>query len=155
MTVSVSAEADLKTLWVIRDRMRFVGHLDGHDTHLAIIDVPVGSGTPPHRHASPELFRVNSGEITFALFDAVPPRAVVAGPGMVVSIAPWVAHNYANSGSTTAAMEVMVDGGMVAFFEDVGSTDEPPAGPPSEEEIKNVMAACARHGIEILAPADA
>lgn len=152
MTVTITPEANLPTLWVIRDRLRLLGALPGRETHLLLVDLPPGSGTPPHRHASPEFFRVTGGEITFTLFDQTPPAAVTAKPGTVVAIDPWVGHNYANTGPGPAAMEVMLDASMVAFFEEVGRADPPPAGPPSTEEIGRVMAACDRHGIEILAP---
>ena len=39
---------------------------------------------------------------------------------------------------------------MVEFFKDAGSTDMPPPGPPSEEVIGKIIAACQRHGIQML-----
>ena len=63
----------------------------------------------------------------------------------------WQGHNYTNMGSTTARMLVIVDDSMVGFFQDLGTPATPEAGPPSEAEIGAVMAACQRHGIEVLA----
>lgn len=144
------AEAD--TVWVIRDRIRFLGEVPGSDLALVEVEVPPGSGTPPHRHASPEAFRVLSGEMTFGIFEDGPPREVVAGPGAVVTVPPNAAHNYRNAGRLPASMLVVLDRAMVAFFRDLGRHEDPPAGPPSPDEISTVLAACARHGISLLPP---
>jgi hypothetical protein len=47
-------------------------------------------------------------------------------------------------------MLVVLEQSMVDFFRDLGHKETPPAGPPTEAEIAEVMAACARHGITIL-----
>lgn len=52
-------------------------------------------------------------------------------------------------------MLVVLDHSMVRFFRDLGRLDVPPAGPPSDDEIATVMAACARHGILVLGGAPA
>lgn len=141
---------EAEALWVVRDRIRFMGDVDG--THLAVleVEVPPGSGTPPHRHASPEIFRVISGEVTFGLFAEGPPALTTAAAGTVVTVPSDVPHNYQNAGSTPASMLVVVEDSMAAFFRDVGRAELPPAGPPSDAEIQEVLAACARHGITML-----
>jgi len=149
-TVSVTRRADANAVWVMRDRLRFMGHLAGSDLSVIEVEVPPGSGTPPHQHASPEIFRVLSGEVTFGLFEDGPPQQVRAEPGTVVTVPSNVGHNYANPGSAPASMLVVVERSMTDFFRDVGRTDAPPAGPPSEAEIADLMVACARHGIAIL-----
>lgn len=137
-------------LWVLRDRLRFFGRVPGADLNLIEVEVPPGSGTPPHSHASPETFRVLSGEMTFTLFDGAAPREIRARPGTVVTIESRVPHNYANAGDGPAAMLVLLDDSMIDFFQDLGHADAPPPGPPSDAEIGEVMSACARHGIEIM-----
>jgi hypothetical protein len=47
-------------------------------------------------------------------------------------------------------MLAVLDDQMTEFFRDIGGSAEPPKGPPSESEIRIVMAACSRHGIELL-----
>ncbi len=59
-------------------------------------------------------------------------------------------HSYQNTGEAAAAMLVLVDGAMVAFFRDLGRRVTPPTGPPSAAEIAELLAACARHGIALL-----
>ena len=114
------------------------------------VEVPPGSGTPPHTHASPEIFRVLSGEVAFGRFGEDGPGEDIAGPGTVVTVPSGVPHNYRNAGSTVASMLVVAERSMSDFFRDVGRRDAPPAGPPSEAEIGAMLAACARHGILVL-----
>lgn len=141
-------EAD--ALWVVRDRVRFMGELDGTELAILDIDVPPGSGTPPHRHDSPEIFRVLDGELTFGSFGDGPPAETVAGVGTVVTVPSGAAHNYRNAGSVPARMLVVVERSMIAFFRDLGRREVPPNAPPSDAEIADVLAACARHGIHVL-----
>jgi quercetin dioxygenase-like cupin family protein len=140
-----------ETLWVIRDRVRFMGDVDGRDLSVMEVMVPPGSGTPPHSHDSAEIFRVLSGEITFGLFDSQPPRQIVAGPGAVITISSRLPHNYVNGSGAPAEMLVLVEKSMKAFFKDLGRTDVPPQSPPTDAEIGEVMQACDRHGINVLA----
>ncbi|MFO1449554.1 MAG: cupin domain-containing protein [Opitutaceae bacterium] len=150
-SVTVTTPAQAESVWVVRDRITFLGEVPGTALSLLEVEVPPGSGTPPHTHASPEVFRVLSGEVTFGIFASMPPREVVASAGTVVTIPPHAPHNYRNTGNQVAAMSVVLDRSMVEFFHDLGRRQAPPGGPPSDEEIAEVMAACARHQIRILA----
>lgn len=149
-TIHVTRTDEADALWVVRDRVRFMGELDGTDLAVLEVEVPPGSGTPPHVHDSPEIFRVLTGEIAFGRFDAGPPTEAVAGPGTVVTVPSAVPHNYRNAGSAPASMLVVVQRAMRDFFRDVGRREAPPAGPPTADEIGAMLAACARHGIRIL-----
>jgi quercetin dioxygenase-like cupin family protein len=153
-TTTIIPADRIEHLWVLTDRVSLLGALPGTATHLIEVEIPPGSGTPPHTHASPELFRVTEGEVTFGLFGDGPPRESTLGPGGVAAIGPHTAHNYTNRGPRPARMTVMLDATMIAFFRDLGRPEAPPPGPPSEAAIAAVMAACARHGIAMLpAPA--
>lgn len=136
--------------WVVRDRVSFLGAVPGSDWVLLEVEVPPGSGTPPHRHESPEVFHVLEGELHIGLLDEQPPREVVAQPGAVVSLPAGVAHNYRNASRAPARTLVIADRSMEAFFQDLGRAEAPAGGPPSEEELTAVRVACARHRIEIL-----
>lgn len=149
-TISVVREADAEFLWVVGDKVRFMGEVAGTELAVLQVEVPPGSGTPPHLHASPEIFRVLAGEVTFGRFEGGAPSHVVAGVGTVVTVPSRVPHNYRNEGGAMASMLVVVERSMAAFFRDVGRSDPPLAGPPSAEDIATVMAACARHGITLL-----
>lgn len=141
-----------RTVWVIGDRVRFMGEVEGGTLGVVDVLVPSGSGTPPHRHASPEVFLVTEGEITFSLFDAGQPRTVIAQAGTVVTVPPHLGHNYANASSAPDRFTAVVETEMLRFFEDVGALQSPPPGPPSEEVIARLMAACARYGIDVIEP---
>ena len=149
-SITVTTAANAESLWIIRDRMKFMGDVPGTGLAVGELEVPPGSGTPPHTHASPEVFRVLSGEVTFGVFGEKPPRLVVAGAGAVVSVPPHAPHNYHNAGRTPATMLVVVVQDMITFFRDLGRREEPPAGPPSAAELAGVMAACQRHHITLL-----
>jgi quercetin dioxygenase-like cupin family protein len=151
-TIRITHAAEAETRWVVRDRIRFMGEVEGTELHVVEVEVPPSSGTPPHVHASPEIFRVLEGEITFGLFEGGPPRHVIAGAGTVVTVPSRVPHNYQNSGGVPARMLVVLERSMAEFFRAVGRVETPPAGPPSAEEIAAVIAACARHGITLLPP---
>ncbi|MCA1491776.1 cupin domain-containing protein [Sinorhizobium alkalisoli] len=149
-SIGISDPDGLDSLWVVRDRITFRGEVA--DTGLSIVDVevPPQSGTPPHRHPSPEIFRVLDGEITFGLFNEIPPREIVAGPGTVVTVPSNTPHNYLNASGRSATMMVVVEKQMADFFRDLGRSETPVGGPPDEGEIAAIMAACQRHDIEIL-----
>ncbi len=152
-SASVTTLSDAPSVWVIGDQVRFMGDVEG--TNLSVVDVCVmpGSGTPPHRHASPEIFRVTEGEITFGIFEDGPPRTITAGVGTVVTIPSWLGHNYSNQSGKPARFAAVLEQEMVAFFQDAGSTVMPPPGPPSEELIGQIMSACQRHGIQMIGAA--
>lgn len=149
-TITITPPEAADTLWVVCDRIRFLGEIPGTTLALVEVEVPPGSGTPPHTHASPEVFRVLSGEVTFGLFASTPPREVVAGPGTVVTVPGGAPHNYRNAGRQPATVLVVLDHSMVAFFRDLGRREPPPDLPPSETELAAVLAACARHHISLL-----
>ncbi len=146
MTVHIPAE-HVETLWVVRDRLRILGHLPATDSHLIEVEVPPGSGTPPHVHASPELFWVLSGSMTFRTFASGVPDTVTSGPGGTIRIESRVPHNYSNDSDSPARMAVLIDGAMLAFFRDVGRfaplpLDETP-------DFAAIGAAMHRHGITL------
>ncbi|MBO3759751.1 cupin domain-containing protein [Ciceribacter sp. L1K22] len=150
MSATFVSPDSAETLWVVRDKVRFMGDVEGKNLSVLEVMVPPGSGTPPHMHDSAEIFRVLDGEITFGLFDTLPPRHIVAGPGSVVTIGSGEPHNYVNTGGRPAEMLVIVDTAMKQFFKDLGRVEEPEYGPPSAAEIAQVQEACARHGISML-----
>lgn len=144
--------ASAESLWVVRDKVSFLSTLPAPGFALLEVTVPPGSGTPPHRHASPEIFHVVAGEITVGSFEGPVPQFTRLVAGDNVSVASNVAHNYQNNGGETARMLVVAEDTMVAFFRELGVGEPPPAAPPSEAGIGRIRTACQRHGIEMLAP---
>ena len=106
--------------------------------------MPSGGGPPGlHRHPSAEVYRVESGELTFHVAEedgAV--RCVTAGPGDVIHIPGGRAHTIRNATASDAcAYVVFVPGGEMEAFARAAA-----AAPPED-----VMALAARHGIELVA----
>lgn len=149
MTITLTPSHNIETLWVVRDRVRFSGRLPGTQTIMLEVQVPPGAGTPPHRHASPELFRVLSGEVTFTTVQDGHEQRTVAHAGDVLSVPSNVPHGYINSGNEPADLLVLLDQTMEAFFREVGSPT-PGFGPPSPEELARVEVACAKHGVKFV-----
>ncbi|MFB2553615.1 cupin domain-containing protein [Ensifer soli] len=150
MTIDANPPSKADCRWVVADKIRFLGNLPGSSIELLDIEVPAGSGTPPHTHDSAELFYVLEGELTVRQFGSeMPPVVIHAGPGTSVRIPSRVPHNYVNESGNPVRMLVMLEASMVAFFRDIGSA-EPAGGPP---DFRRIGAAMERHGIEALASA--
>ncbi len=145
-----TSPADAEAVWVVRDRVKFMGEFASNSLAVVDLEVPPGSGSPPHRHASLEIFRVTEGEMTFGLFGDGPPEQIVCRAGDIVTVPTQAGHNYTNNSGRPAAMTVVVEKQMLAFFRDLGRRDRPAPGPPDEKEIAEIRAACARHGVELL-----
>ena len=146
MSLDVTTDSTAEYLWVMADRIRFLGGVPGSDLELIDIEVAPGSGTPPHLHDSPELFYILEGEMTVRQFEAgLLPRVVKAGAGTSVRVPSRVPHNYANESDRPARMLVMLASSMIAFFRDIGSTERPQGAP----DFAGIGAAMDRHGIEM------
>lgn len=123
--------------------------LDGQATGgaFAVFDVvvPPGGGPPPHiHHREDETFLVVEGEIEFW----VDGRTFMAKAGTWVFGPRGVPHRFHNHGSHEARMVILVTpAGIERFFEELSR--EVPTMPP---DVAKVVAVCAKHGIEILAP---
>ncbi|MCB4769643.1 cupin domain-containing protein [Ancylobacter sp. Lp-2] len=146
MSMQVTTAQDGETRWVVADRIRFLGGLAGANLELVEVEIPPGSGTPPHSHASPELFYVLDGEVTIRHFPVgQAPRTVTAGVGTSVRIDGCAPHNYFNESCKPARMLVLLEPSMTAFFREIG-TAEPQAAP----DFARIGIAMQRHGIEVL-----
>lgn len=146
MSIDVTTPQNGETCWVVADHVRFLGGLSADNLELVEVDVPAGSGTPPHRHASPELFYMIDGEVTFRHFPpGQPPAVIVAGPGASVRIDRNEPHNYLNESGRPARMLVLFEPSMTTFFRDIGLAE-----PEAEPDFARIGAAMQRHGIETL-----
>ncbi|SMF53475.1 Cupin domain-containing protein [Tistlia consotensis] len=153
-SITLTPASDIDTLWVIRDRVRFSGQLGGTQAVMLEVEVPPGATVPVHRHVSPELYRVLSGEVVFTTLVDGLERQMTGRAGDVLDVPSGAPHGYANNSGRPAEMLVVVDRTMAAFFRDLGTTVAA-EGPPSEAELARVGEACARHGISFCATSDA
>ena len=149
-TIGVVTQDVAEIRWVIRDRVKFMGEVAGTELAIVEIDIPPQSGPPPHTHASPEIFRIISGEITFGSYKDNISSTIVAGPGTVVTVPPYQPHNYVNLSGKPATMLVVLNKQMLDFFLDIGTKEQPATASPDHDEIVKIIDTCRKHGIEIL-----
>ncbi|MCA1408930.1 cupin domain-containing protein [Ensifer sp. IC3342] len=146
MKFDVTTPESGETLWVVADRIRFLGGIAGSGLQLIEVEIPPGSGTPPHTHASAEVFYVTDGEVTVRRFVADgPPEVTVAGPRTAIHIGSMTPHNYSNDSGRTARMLVLLESSMIAFFREIGTSE-----PQSQPDFARIGSAMQRHGIEAL-----
>ncbi|WP_206615642.1 cupin domain-containing protein, partial [Solirhodobacter olei] len=147
MKVDVNRPEEGDALWVVADRIRFLGGLPGSELELLEVEVPAGSGTPPHSHASAEMFYIVEGELTVRQFPGAtePPVVITASPGAAVRIASGIPHNYANESGRTVRMVVLIEQTMIAFFRDIGTAEA-----QEQPDFARIGAAMERHGIDVL-----
>jgi quercetin dioxygenase-like cupin family protein len=119
---------------------------------FAEVLVPPGGGTPQHRHAhEDESFYLLEGEVTLQLGD----KTIVAMGGDFVQIPRGVVHAFKSTGAVTAKMLVLnTPGGIEGFYsEGFDRTIDLSAPPPASPALMaRMVAAAAKHGIEVLAP---
>ena len=151
MTITITPLSRIETHWVVTDHLRFLGQLPGTANHLIEVEAPPGSGTPPHTHASPELFSVVEGQLTVRSFGPEGATTIRLNPGESAAVSSMTPHNYANEGDTPVRFLVMLDDSMIAFFREVGRDSPLAAG--EQPDFPALAAAMARHGIGMVAPA--
>jgi quercetin dioxygenase-like cupin family protein len=130
---------------------------------VGTVTSPPGGGPPLHTHPASETFVVLEGEFEFSGLDDGVPFAIRGTAGDTVYIPGGAAHTYKNVGAAPGtALGVLTPGdGMERFFKEAGVRVEAqtapaaPAGPPSEEQIAQLMAAATRNQIVFLPPQEA
>ena len=126
------------------------------------VRVPPGGGPPTlHRHAYSETFLFESGEFEISTLDAdggVETLRVSAGDTISVPSMAW--HNFKNVGAETGIfVAVHSPAVMEDFMRELGQRiDDPenpptPSGPPSEEELRRMMAIIGKY-MEVLPPGE-
>lgn len=115
--------------------------------------VPPGSGPPPHTHSrEEESFLVLEGEVTFQLGD----KRFLAGQGTFLNMPVGSQHCFKNESDKTARLLIsLAPAGLEEMFLEVGQPlpdDAQAAPPPSEADIKKLLEAAPRYGVEIKVP---
>lgn len=115
--------------------------------------VPPGNGPPPHVHSrEDESFYVLKGEVTVTADGTV----TRGGPGTLIHLPKGSVHFFKNN--TAEAVEMLitvVPSGFEKFMEEFGTIlTDPNSGPlpVTDAEIKRLIAAAPKYGIEIRAP---
>jgi quercetin dioxygenase-like cupin family protein len=115
--------------------------------------VPPGGGPPPHIHSREEEgFYVLEGEITFTING----ERVMAKAGTFANMPVGTPHSFKNESGKTARLLISVaPAGLERMFFEFGVTlpeGSTTALPPTEEEIKKLLAVAPSYGIEIKLP---
>lgn len=144
-----------RRIGIVGDLYRFLATGDETDGKYATFEalVPPGSGPPPHVHSrEEESFLVLEGEMTFQLGE----ERIVAGEGTFLNMPVGSLHCFKNESGKTARLLISVaPAGLEKMFFEVGTPladDTETAPPPSQADIKKLLEAAPRYGVEIKVP---
>ena len=151
---SIAAAAG-PVFWGPGDQIRFIltGEQTGGAFFLAEVVVPPGGRPPPHIHErEDETFYLLDGSITVH----VGGQTLQASQGDCVHLPRQIVHSFRNTGNEHARMLVTATpAGIEKYFEEAlypaVAGQQPP--PPSPELFGRLMAAAAKYGQTIVAPA--
>lgn len=152
---TIRKPAEGRRIGIVGDVYRFLATGKETDGKYATFEaiVPPGSGPPPHIHSrEEESFLVLEGEMTFQLGD----DRFVAGEGTFLNMPVGSLHCFKNESDTTARLLISIaPAGLEEMFFEVGQAfadDQETAPPPSEADIKKLLEAAPRYGVEIKVP---
>ena len=144
-----------RRIGIVGDVYRFLATGEETDGKYATFEaiIPPGSGPPPHIHSrEEESFLVLEGEMTFQLGD----ERFTAGEGTFLNMPVGSLHCFKNESDKTACLLISVaPAGLEKMFFEVGTPlngDATVAPPPNEAEIKKLLEAAPRYGVEIKVP---
>lgn len=147
-------EDEVNTLWYLGWLVRM--RLDAADTGgaLAIADElgRAGLATPLHRHSrEDETLIVIDGEVTAWIGDEIR----TASAGEAVWLPRDIPHAFRVDSETARVLNIVGPAGFEAFFREIGEpagAPELPPGPTSPPDARQMAAAAAALGVEILGP---
>lgn len=152
---TIRAPGEGRKIGIVGDVYRFLATGEETDGKYATFEaiVPPGSGPPPHIHSrEEESFLVLEGEMTFQLGD----ERFTAGEGTFLNMPVGSLHCFKNESDKTARLLIsLAPAGLEEMFFEVGTPladDVTKAPPPSETEIKKLLKAAPRYGVEIKVP---
>ncbi len=144
-----------RRIGVVGDLYRFLATGEETDGKYATFEaiVPPGSGPPPHIHSrEEESFLVLEGEMTFQLGE----DRFVASEGTFLNMPVGSLHCFKNESDKTARLLItLAPAGLEKMFFEVGTQladNADTAPPPSEVDIKKLLEAAPRYGVEIKVP---
>ena len=135
--------------------MRFIvtGAETGGAFFMAQVTVPAGGGPPAHLHTfEEESFYIQQGTLTFQVGD----QTMHASAGDFVHLPRGIRHSFKNTGNTEAKMLLTATpAGIEKFFEEALYPVEESSSPMplNEAFVGRLMAAAARHGLQLFPPA--
>jgi quercetin dioxygenase-like cupin family protein len=121
----------------------------GGELTVMEMELPVGSGPPPHTHSGGETVYVLDGALRYHVAD----QTFDVGPGDVIYIPAGTVENF----EPTAQSRVLITytpGGLDKYFLEVGEPAPeaglpPQEGPPSPEFLERMASVGTRYGLDM------
>lgn len=142
-----------QSIWFLGTLVTVKAGADATRNGFTLIEqvLPPGFAPPPHvHHAEEEAFYILEGQLTVICGD----RTWQVGPGSFVLLPRGIAHTFRVEGSELARLlQITAPAGFERFVEEVGEPAQAPALPsPAPPDLQKLLAAAAKHNIEIKAP---
>lgn len=141
-------------LWFLNSRVRFRSQAAPGEQAACLIEHRMARGDSPPLHLhrrEDEIFHVLEGEVRFQVGD----RTVLAGAGDTVVGPKGVPHSFRIESEEARLLTLDTAGdfaGMMREMARPAGEGLPPLAAPSPAQIEALVAACARHQIEVLGP---
>jgi quercetin dioxygenase-like cupin family protein len=141
-------------LWFLNSRIRFRAPAAPGEPAASLAEhrTPGGDSPPLHRHdREDEVFHVLAGEVRFRVGD----QEVLARAGDTVVGPRGVPHTFRVESPEARFLTLATAGDFEAMVREVArpaGDGLPPRAEPTPAQIEALVAAAARHGIEILGP---
>jgi quercetin dioxygenase-like cupin family protein len=141
-----------QAVWMLGGRytVRVSSEDSGGELTVMEMELPVGSGPPPHTHSGGETVFVVEGTVRYHIAD----ETFDAGPGDVIYIPAGTVENFEPT-SKSRVIITYTPGGMDKYFLEVGEPAPeaglPPApkGPPSPEFLERMATVGTRYGLDM------
>ena len=143
------------SVWYNGSLMTFLA--TSEDTHgqFALIEAVARKGNvpPPHiHHREDEIFYVLEGEIVVSVGD----RTIKGTPGTMGFLPSDVPHSFTIESEYGRMLILLTPAGLERWFKEFSvpatAMTLPPAGEPEYRELKSILEAAPRYGIEFLLP---
>jgi mannose-6-phosphate isomerase-like protein (cupin superfamily) len=142
-----------KAIWFLDTLMTVKAGAEATRNGFTLIEcvLPPGFAPPPHvHHGEEEAFYILEGQLAVTCGG----RTWQVGPGSFVFLPRGITHTFRVEGSEVArALQITAPAGFERFAEEVGEPARAPTvPPPASPDLEKLMAAAAKHNIQIEAP---
>jgi quercetin dioxygenase-like cupin family protein len=148
----VTKSATGQAVWMLGGRytVRVSSEDSGGELTVMEMELPVGSGPPPHTHPGGETVYIVEGTVRYNVGD----KTFDAGPGDVIYIPAGTVENFEPT-SKSRVIITYTPGGIDKYFLEVGEPapeaglPPTPEGPPSPEFLERMATVGRRYGLDI------
>jgi len=141
-----------QAVWMLGGRYTVRVSCDDSGGELTVMEMelPVGSGPPPHTHSGGETVYIVEGAVRYHIDD----ETFDAGPGDVIYIPAGTVENFEPT-SKSRVIITYTPGGMDKYFLELGEPapeaglPPTPEGPPSSEFLERMASVGTRYGLDM------